>query len=65
MKMSSMYIALIEKISGTKICAEEKDPNNKWYLNKICGIYLCELGNISIFCGIYFQLKNVSIFCEI
>ena len=35
-----------------EICAEEKSANYKWWLSKICGIYLCKLKNVSTFCEI-------------
>ena len=49
-----------------EIYAVEKSANDTWHLSKVCGIYLCELGNIIIYCGIYLcKLKNVLTFCEI
>ena len=47
------------------IWLEEESANDKWQVNKIGGIYLCELGSILIFWRMYLcRLKNVSKFCE-
>ena len=47
------------------IWVEEGSANDKWQVNKIGGIYLCELGSILIFWRMYLcRLKNVSKFCE-
>ena len=44
----------------------EKSANGYRQLSKISGIYLCASGKKFIFCGIYFcELKNVSKFCEL
>ena len=60
------YILPEEKKLREGIYAEENSTNDKWYLSKICGIYLCELGNVLIVCEIFLcELKNILTLCKI
>ena len=55
-----------KKLVREEIYVEENSTNDKWYLSKFWGIYLCELGNVLIVCEIFLcELKNILTLCKI